>query len=829
MDRALGGNKRTSPTIEQPTLTRTQTATAARPLTPRAPGAEGAAPRFALGWAALTYALATLSLAYPILAGRFLASPNSDQYLAGYAFREFAATTLKTAGHIPLWNSYLMGGVPYVAGMAGDIFYPPSLLLRAILPVDVAMSLAFALHLFFAGFFAYLFLRSWRIGFYAALIGGLAYMLSGFVASLAGAGHDGKLYIAALLPLVLWLVTLGVRDGFRWVWGVLALAIGFAVLSPHPQVLQYMLLACGAVALHLTISEVKGKRIERNVAIGRLALAAGAVLLGFLMGAIQFLPVLEYTPWSPRAVGKGYEWAITYSFPPEELINTYLPQFSGLLDAYWGRNFIHFHSEYIGAVVLMLAGAGLGAIRTRGFARFWLGTLIIALLWSLGGFTPFYHLVYALVPGSKFFRAPSTFFYIVSFCVAVFAALGVERIAAREIGPRYLIGWLIAGVVVVLLAVSGAFTNVGEVLVDPSRAAMVEANAPAVTLGSLRSLLFVVLAAVVIIGFLRAKLTMPITAVLLLLLAAVDLWTINRHYWGSSPPAKVVYAPNAITEYISKANEQEQGRVLTLPAQSENMVAHDPFLSGDALMVNDIRMVMGYHGNELGRYQLLDGLAQGQVVQRVLGTRNFARLANMKYVLTDLDSLGIPGYQRLAGPTKDTEGSTLYLFGVPGDNPPAWVTPVIVKAPDEAVFAAVLDDRFDPATAALFDTSAKVNAVEVKQLPAPLDIRASVTRYDPGHITVRLDKPAPAGAALMVSENYYPGWRATADGKPAAIGRADFTLIGVELPAGAREVDLTYGSATYERGRAITVVALLLAVVAVAAGVVLERKRQARG
>ena len=801
-------------------------------MTPRARTEASAAPRFALGWAALTYVLATLSLAYPILAGRFLASSNSDQYLAGYAFREFGATALKTVGHIPLWNPYLMGGVPYVAGMAGDIFYPPSLLLRAIVPVDVAMSLAFALHLFFAGLFAYLFMRAWRMSFYAALIGGLAYMLSGFVASLAGAGHDGKLYIAALLPLVLWVVTLGVRDGFRWVWGVLALAIGFAVLSPHPQVLQYMLLTCGAFALYLAISEVKGGRIERNTAIGRIALAAGAVALGGLMGAIQFLPVMEYTPWSPRAGGQGYAYAITYSFPPEELINTYLPQFSGLLDAYWGRNFIHFHSEYIGVVVLMLAGAGLGAVKTRGFARFWLAAFIVGLLWSLGGFTPFYHLVYALVPGSKYFRAPSTFFYIVSFCVAVFASLGVERIAAREVGPRYLVGWLIAGVLIAVLAASGGFTNVGEAIADPSRAAAVEANAPAVTLGALRSLLFVVLAVVVLMAFLRGKLALPVAAVALLVLAAVDLWTIDRHYWASSPPAKVVYAPNEITEYVGRANKEEQGRVFSIRRPlTANAQPSDPYLVGDAFMVNDIRQVTGYHGNELGRYQALYGFGQDMQTQLglVIGNPNFARLTNMKYVLTDLDSLPVPGYQRLVGPTRDAVGSTLYLYGVPGHNPPAWVTPVIAKAPDAAVFATVLDTRFDPATAALFDTSANVNAVEVKQLPPPLDIRANVTRYDPGHITVQLDKPAPAGSALMVSENYYPGWEATADGKPAAIGRADFTLIGVELPAGARNVDLTYGSATYERGRLITVVALLLAVVGVVAGIVLERRRQARG
>ena len=48
------------------------------------------APRFALGWAALVNAVATLSLAYPALAGRFLVNPHSDQYIAGYAFRDAA-------------------------------------------------------------------------------------------------------------------------------------------------------------------------------------------------------------------------------------------------------------------------------------------------------------------------------------------------------------------------------------------------------------------------------------------------------------------------------------------------------------------------------------------------------------------------------------------------------------------------------------------------------------------------------------------------------------------------------------------------------------------
>ncbi|MEO8577163.1 MAG: hypothetical protein ABI556_10705, partial [Gemmatimonadales bacterium] len=42
------------------------------------------------GWiAALVYAVCVMSLGYPAIAGKFLAGPNSDQFVAGYAFREF--------------------------------------------------------------------------------------------------------------------------------------------------------------------------------------------------------------------------------------------------------------------------------------------------------------------------------------------------------------------------------------------------------------------------------------------------------------------------------------------------------------------------------------------------------------------------------------------------------------------------------------------------------------------------------------------------------------------------------------------------------------------
>ena len=108
-------------------------------------------------------------------------------------------------------------------------------------------------------------------------------------------------------------------------------------------------------------------------------------------------------------------------------------------------------------------------------------------------------------------------------------------------------------------------------------------------------------------------------------------------------------------------------------------------------------------------------------------------------------------------------------------------------------------------------------------------MRAHITTMEPGHIVVALDAPAPANAALMVSENYYPGWRATVDGKPAAVDRADYVLMGVGLTAGARKVELTFHSDTYDRGRMITIIAVVLMLLALGAGIVptLRRERPA--
>src|SRR5260221_2423111 len=114
----------------------------------------------------------------------------------------------------------------------------------------------------------------------------------------------------------------------------------------------------GAVALFLALGpDAEGQRLDRRTAVRRLACALAAVLVGMAIGAIQYAPVREYVAWSPRASGRDYAFATSYSFPFIELVNIYLPQFTGILDKYWGPNSIHLHSEYLGGPVLVVAAA----------------------------------------------------------------------------------------------------------------------------------------------------------------------------------------------------------------------------------------------------------------------------------------------------------------------------------------------------------------------------------------------------------------------------------------------------------------------------------------
>ncbi|HEX4683328.1 MAG TPA: hypothetical protein VH277_11490, partial [Gemmatimonadaceae bacterium] len=634
-------------------------------------------------WASLVYFVSTMLLAYPALAGQFLINARSDQYIAGYAFRDFAAQSLKSGHGFPQWNPFLEGGLPYIAAMHGDIFYP-TFLLRMIMPTDKAMTWEFVIHLFLCGLFTYLFLRSWRFGFYGALIGGLAYMLGGSIAGLASPGHDGKLFVSTLTPLILLLITRGVRDGRSWSWGALAFTVGLTFLTPHPQLFEYCMLLAGCFALFVAFADHSGTgALPRDLAMRRIALALGAVVLGIVIGAIQYWPsLIEYKPWSPRAGGHSWAEATSYSYPIEEVLNWYWPQFTGVLDNYWGRNGIHLHSDYFGVVVLLLAGASFGQTGQKNFRRFWWIAGAVSLIWAFGGNTPFYHLPMAIVPMTKYLRAPSTIIYITALSVAVLAAIGTERILAGRVTARYAMIWMISAAVFAVLMSVGGYTAFASAVASsmasdypPEAHSQVidqimgraQPNTAAAIVGVWRSFIFVVLGAGVLWAFVTDRLRARPTIVALAVFVALDLWSVEREYWLFSPPAAKLFATDPAIEAIKAdiARTGQPGRVSNPPfgqGLAHELGRLDRTFSGDHLMIHGLRIDTGYHGNELGMYQVL--LAQDSGNARFAS--QFWRHENVQYWYTGADEqmmaqlagqLHAPPFVKLAGPVRNVVGS----------------------------------------------------------------------------------------------------------------------------------------------------------------------------
>lgn len=755
------------------------------------------------------FALAALTLCWPMLGGQFLL--GDDQYVAGYSFRLYGADMFRRTGNIPQWNPYIFGGLPFIAAMHGDIFYPTAWL-RWFLPMDTAMNLGFAIHLVLAGFAMYLLLRALRVEWMAAMVGGLAYELTGIVASLVNPGHDGKLFVSALAPLAFLALLRAIRGRSPAGYALFALIVGLCILSPQTQMAYYLLVACGLWTIYLAYLDPE--RPQGTRAPIALGLALVAVGLGVAVAAIQVLPFLAYVPFSPRGEGGpsgGWEYAISYSMPPEELLTTVLPQFNGVLDKYWGRSFFKLHTEYLGAAVVALAALGIGD-RSRSRLIRGLGVIaILFLLVALGGYTPFYRLWYEVMPMMKKVRAPGMAFYLVALPMAMYAGFGAERLLKRQVSLRSLVVPVSILGGLSLLGLLGVLESIATAFVSEQQAPKLAANAPDIRVGALRLVLMVAIAAGVFWGIWAGKLRGYAAGAALGAVVVADLWSVDRHFFDFRPPATELFADDPITSRLRQ--EPKPFRVLDAGVYP-----------GSVLMAYGIPNVLGYHGVEVRFY---DDLLGGKNEWRNLGNPNLHDLLAVRYLILP-DSQAVPGFHPLSARTVTSHGSAGILLR--RDTLPEYVRIVssAAKLPEDQVVPTVIDPRFPLNDVVLFADTASVSPEPIQGgAPDTTGVRATLTRWQPGSMRIALEGSDRRPRYLLVSETWYQDWHAQVDGKPAPVHRGNHALMAVVIPPGAREVALDFDSPEYARGKVISLLALL-AITGLYGWTLVARRRLAR-
>jgi hypothetical protein len=778
-----------------------------------------------------------------ILSDRMLV--GSDTLAMGYVVRELYAEALHALGRIPRWAPNILGGTPFLEALsAGDSLYPPSLALLWLLEPYRALGWKLVLHVFLAGVFFFGWVRAIGGSRPAALLGGAAYMLAPFLIGFVHPGHDGKIFVTALAPLLFWATERHFeRPGLSSIGGI-GLVVALVLLTTHFQMAYFLFGGVGLYSIFRALQIARGTgggRLGKDgngpgagvprpkAGATRFALFLAASLLGGAGAAYQFFPAADYvTEFSRRiqttreAAGEvGRTWSSSWSMHPEEAMSLVIPEFAGnqadgstwTSGTYWGRNALKDNHEYAGLVVLLLAAVSfLGAAR-RSLRLFFAGLGAFALTFALGSHTPVWGLMYAFLPGIRLFRAPGMAVFLFGFGAITLAALGLDRILdlARDRDEEGLarvqrVLWVGAGLVgsCAVLMTSGVFTSLWTrtvyASIDPRRLQILTAHLPNIAQGAALATLLAAATAGVVWALARGKLpTRGALAALLLLVvfdaARIDVSFIQTmDFWQWSQPD-----PN-IRALLEREQDGEPYRLLSLARAGQDVT---PAMHG-------IELAAGHHPNDLARYRELIGMVGSGLPENLLNS-NVRRILNVRYILWPDIELGASPQGPVVSRTQYGEGRPYHTLLADVGLPRARLVASAVRKSDDDAVAYMMSDAHDPAT----------EVVLAVDPPVSLDggaVAGEVTWVERGpdrhELTVHSDRPA----LLVVADNWYPAWRATVNDQEVEVLRAYHTLRAVPVPAGHSTVVMWYESTLLQRSRLLSLWVLLGLVSAAAFG-----------
>lgn len=345
-------------------------------------------------------------------------------------------------GDFPLWLSFPSGGRPLGtvpdAGTLGPLAVP-----YLLAPIWYSPALSKLLEMLVAGGFTALFLRRLGLGRAAALLGGIAYMGSGFQVVWTNWPQPR---VGAWIPALFWVLERGMQERRLSSFLPIPLITAALFLEGFPSVAGYALLAA-AIYVPVRAMAIRRSAGERVRSAGA---SAAAVVLGLGLAAIQLLPLgerlgqldLGYRAQSPEA-----------HLPIVSVATAAVPNALGSpADGnYFGPlNYVEIQS-FIGVVALLLVGVAFvrwrSVILPRGVrAYLWIATVVAGVLTFVGG--PLLGLFQSLwlFQMNPVGRVRS----VLGFFLACLAATGFEslgRTVSRTARDRWLEAtfWILAG------------------------------------------------------------------------------------------------------------------------------------------------------------------------------------------------------------------------------------------------------------------------------------------------------------------------------------------------------------------------------------------------
>jgi hypothetical protein len=549
----------------------------------------------------------------------------------------------------------------------------------------------------------------------------------------------------------------------------------------------------------------------------RLSIArlGGGCVLGVLLAAPLLLLFLEYEPLSSNTHKPGLDKG-TDADPALDVLHLIAPWFPGAVGPAYPRNW--FGVAVVVSALVAVSGRE-ATRRLHAWLFFVMGVAVVVKIYDFRVLEWFGHLPLAKLVVFPAFAAP-----IASFAFAILAGIGVQVLWNRELRMRRFLMLLTSALILLGLMLS-KYDELRVIIEERQtiwiRSALVASAA---------------VVAVVLASRLGQRWASAAAVVLASLIIFELFWhaPVNIYAKRADPYLTPGWMPFVRAAQGSEPNS----RVLGIEGKLYPNTAA-------ALGLQDIRALDGLYVARYWRY--VEAFLLPEVFDRFTGDEGLPRLQNnpmfdalgVRAVLSRRDLSDVPGL-RLLGRDRDTrvyENANAY--------PRAWVVhDVHVVESEEEAFSflkasshrrdgAFIVDSFDPRREAVVEYDGQTMDETLRALQegrskctAEARDRASIVDYSATSVNLRVEAACPG--LLVLPDTYFPGWKATVNGRGQTIYPTDGAFRGVAVPAGTSDVEFRYEPRAFPAG-VFLALAGIVAVVLVGLGRWWLTRRQRRG
>lgn len=704
----------------------------------------------------------------------------------------------------PIWNRYVGFGAPLLGEPAFSLVYPLTWFNLLVPPVEY-YKVFVAFHLVWASVGAWRLARRFGFSSPEAFVAAAGFGLSGPFLSAASLFHHFA--GASWLP---WVLT-ALEDVLAAPRRRAVLGLGVAAAL---QALAGSADMCFFSAILGGLRAVVHLRQATLPAAGRtMASLLAAALLAGSLAAVQWAPTaaLVQDSWRGRMTT---DTAGFWSIHPLTLVDAALP--GSLADLPLGegaRRELYdsrpplLRSSYLGFLALALAGFGL----VRG-GRAGIGVALVCalLLWLALGRHGHAQVLWSHVP----IRYPAKFLLPLSLGVAILAAIGLRALPGGERGAggksiRGLVVALAAWAVLCMVAAAWAWGNPAALAPWLATWASPTQAARELAIRFLLGALLAALAAGLAAWRWRATPAKPAQAWVWSLLVAADLALAGRGANLAAPRELLTVRPPVLGSL--RAAQARRIHSVLESSDCQQVVrepvgwppATAPILGRVERLAPPMAARWGLFGSFDGEFTGLGKVWAWPVTDAVWTSRGdpegrrLLQVAGVDHVvlLGGGDYGGLP----LVAEHETVNACPVRVLRVP--DPLPWVYVVGAERAGDTV--AVLTD-------ASFDPRREVAVAGGRSRAAPPDFtgRAALLRERGDEIVVEAETNA--DAVLVLLEAYDSGWRATIDGGPAEVMRANVLFRAVRIPPGRHTVRFVYRPPALVWGAGLSLLGLVV-------------------